>query len=410
MCISNIILLIQLQVAFSHLYSAASVGDKCTLYSDRNLINRRNVKNDVDSAVNAARRFFVIEVESRIVAAAMTELGIDEFDSTPENGPSTENWTTKEKKDYLCKLSSKIVDKYIVDEEKHKKIIATVEHLEEKQLQRLKDKTANGRYKCRFPGCEKTFSNDGKWRMVHERAHDPPVCIEEQPMLAEIYSSDIVADDMYNYQMALLEYGMVIINFLDAISEGDGARVIRNWKFLLLYFQHDKGSQKYSLEALYLMFQVYALLSPKAAHHIVWNRFAKRKHSLGGNIPLDLALEFLNRIFKDAVKKLGPNANPRSISRICNAMNFTKKLTENFDGSMVLYKRSGKHARKSCGADLKKLVNELLLQNALTKTPGRSYSFYSGIKPSLLSDFDLQKCYGWINDHKKYMILHRKAR
>ena len=119
-------------------------------------------------------------------------------------------------------------------------------------------------------------------------------------MLAEIYSSDIVADDMYNYQRALLEYGMVIINFLDAISEGDGARVIRNWKFLLLYFQHDKGSQKYSLEALYLMFQVYALLSPKAAHHIVWNRFAKRKHSLGGNIPLDLALEFLNRIFVSA--------------------------------------------------------------------------------------------------------------
>ncbi len=399
-----------MQVAFSHLYSAASAGDKCTLYSDRNLINRRNVKADVDSAVNAARRFFMMEVEARIVAAAMTELGMDEFDSTPQNGPSAENWDKKEKKDYLHKLSSRIVDKYVVDKDKHKKIAAAVGKLEEKQLQRLKDKTTNGRYKCRFPGCKKTFSNDGKWRMVHERAHDPPVCIEEQPMLGEIYSTDIVADDMYNYQRALLEYGMVIINFLDAISEGDGARVIRNWKFLLLYFQHDKGSQKYSLEALYLMFQVYALLSPKAAHHIVWNRFSKRKHSLGGNISLDLALEFLNRIFKDAVKKLGPNANPRSISRICNAMNVTKKLTENFDGSMALYKRSGKHVRKSCSDDLKKIVNELLFQDALSKMPGRSYSFYSGIKPSLLSDFDLQKFYGWINDHKKHMILHRKAR
>ncbi len=101
--------------------------------------------------------------------------------------------------------------------------------LEEKQLQRFKDKTTNGRYKCKFPGCEKTFSNDGKWLMVHERAHDPPVYIEEQPMLGEIYSTDIVADDMYNYQRALLQYGMVIINFLDAISEGDGAKVIRNW-------------------------------------------------------------------------------------------------------------------------------------------------------------------------------------
>ena len=134
-----------LQVAFSHLYSAASAGDKCTLYSDRNLVNRRNVKADVDSAVNAARHFFMMEVEARIVAAAMTELGMKEFDSTPENGPSPENWDTKEKKDYLYKLSAKIVDKYIVDKEKHEKITAAVAQLEEKQLQRLKDKTANGR-------------------------------------------------------------------------------------------------------------------------------------------------------------------------------------------------------------------------------------------------------------------------
>ena len=282
-----------------------------------------------------------------------------------------------QQKEYLDRLSSNIVDKYIVDKEKHEKITAAVEQLKERLLRRLKDNTANGRYRCRFPGCKKTFSNDGKWRMMHEQAHNPPISIVEQPMLEEIYSSYTVADDMYNYQRALLEYGMVIINFLDAISEGDGARLLRNWKFLLLYFQHDTGSQKYSLEALYLMFQVYALLSPKAAHNLIWNRFSKRKHSRGGNISLYLALEFLNRIFKGAVKKLGPNANPKSIHRICNAMNVTKKLTENFDKSMALYKRSGKHSHKSAGADLKTLVNELLSQNALTKTPGRSYGFYS---------------------------------
>ena len=340
----------------------------------------------------------------------MTELGMEEFDATAEKSPSIDNWTIKEKATYIHQLSSKIVNKYILDEEKHKKIAAAVESLEDKQLQRLKDKTADGRFKCRFPGCKKTFSNDGKWRMIHERAHDPPVSFEEQPMLVEIFDGDVVADDMYNYQRALLDYGMVVINFLDAISEGDGARVIRNWKFLLLYFHHDKRSQKYALEALYLMLQVHALLSPKAAQHLVWNRFSKRKHSLGGNISLDLQLEFLNRIFKDVVKKLGPNAKPRSISRICNAMNVTKKLTENFDGAMALCKRSGKHARKSCSGDLKKIVNELLFQKAFAKTPGRSYGAYSGIKPSIVSDFNLQKFYGWINDHKNYMILHRKAR
>ena len=93
----------------------------------------------------------------------------------------------------------------------------------------------------------KTFKSDGKWRQMHEQSHDPPVYIEEQPMLAEVYSSNDVSDDMYNYQIAFLDYGMVVMNFLDAISEGDGERVIRSWKFLLLYFQNDKGSPKYGL-------------------------------------------------------------------------------------------------------------------------------------------------------------------
>ena len=286
--------------------------------------------------------FSLLEIKARIVAAAMIELDMDEFDdANPENKSAPKFHTTKEKKEFLYKLSSTVVDKYILDSEKHKRIVSALDQLEEKQLQKLKDWTVDGRHKCRFPGCEKTFQSDGKWQQMHEQSHDPPVYIEEQPMLAEVYSSNDVSDDMYNYQMAFLDYGMVVMNFLDAISEGDGERVIRSWKFLLLYFQNDKGSPKYALEALYLMFQVYALLSPKASHQIIWNRFSKRNQSRGGNIPLDLTLEFLNKVFKGAVKKLGPNANQRSINRICRAMGVTRKLTEKFDSSMALYKSLG---------------------------------------------------------------------
>ena len=341
----------------------------------------------------------------------MKELGIEELEEMSQCVPHQfESWTKAKKKEYLEELAATIVDKYILDKAKHKKIALATSQLEEKQLQRLKDMTSNGRYKCRFPGCNKTFRSDGKWRHTHEQSHNPPVNIEEQPLLTEIHE-DVTADDMYNYQKSLLEYGMVILNFFDAISEGDGARVIRNWKFLLLYLHHDgQSSNKYALEALYMMFQIYALLSPKAAHDLVWNRFSKRKQKLGGNISLDLALEFLNRIFKDVVKKLGPNASTKSINRICHAMGVTKQLTENFDSSMLLYKRSGKHMRRSEKADMTKIVRELVSQDALTKIPGRSYGFYSNFKPTLLHDFDIQKFYNWINDHKGYMILHRKAR
>ena len=42
-------------------------------------------------------------------------------------------------------------------------------------------------------------------------------------------------DDMFNYQCSFLEYGMLILNFFDAIKEGDGKRTFRCWKFQLPY-------------------------------------------------------------------------------------------------------------------------------------------------------------------------------
>ncbi|KAJ7389081.1 hypothetical protein OS493_033663 [Desmophyllum pertusum] len=47
-----------LDVAFTHMYNVSSAVDKCTMFSDRTLINRRNVKGDVSAAANPCRRFF----------------------------------------------------------------------------------------------------------------------------------------------------------------------------------------------------------------------------------------------------------------------------------------------------------------------------------------------------------------
>ena len=148
------------------------------------------------------------------------------------------------------------------------------------------------------------------------------------------------------YQKALLDYGMLILNFLDAIAEGDG-EFFRCWKYFLMYLKHQgRSSTKYALEGLYLMFQVHALLSPRAAHRLVWNRSVKNKRG-SSNIPLDLMLEFYNRIIKEAVKKLGPGASAKS---------------------------------------------------------------YAHVKPSIISGLNLQQLYQWINEHKSFMIFYRRAR
>ena len=151
------------------------------------------------------------------------------------------------------------------------------------------DMTDDGRYKCRYPGCKATFAFNGRCRRTHEGKHNPPVNVPEDNPTVDLFFEDdpSQSDDMYNYQKSLLEIGMLIMNIQDAISEGEGGRVVRCWKFLLLYLKHDNGSQKYSLEVLYLMFQINGILSPRSAYQLIWNRFTKLRHGHAGHISLD---------------------------------------------------------------------------------------------------------------------------
>ena len=370
------------------------------------------MKSDVSAAANACRRFFILEVEARVVAATLNVLGMSKLCERPTQNAipnGLENDSPKsEKKAYLHKVASLVVDLFIVDKKRNQEIEQSCLHLDEEQKKNVVN--SDGRYMCRHPGCQKTFAHDGKKRREHEEQHNPPVTKPETVKKDEKETVLNDGDDMLAYQRSLLEYGVLLLNFWDAISEGDGQRVVRCWKFFLLYLKHDNGSSKYSLEALYLMFQIYALLSPRSSHQLMWNRFIKNKSGMGGNIPLDLQLEFFNKAVKEAIKKLGPAASQKSLDRICHSLRTTMELMANFDNNLLVRKRSGDHIKQSTKGDLEKIVKELLEQKAFTYKRDRRYTHYRNVAPSLLSGFNMQKMYSWINQHKKFMILNRRAR
>ena len=58
-------------VAFGYFYNPSAISDQCTLYADRNLINRRNVVEEVKKNFDACKQFFNLEIEARVVAAAL---------------------------------------------------------------------------------------------------------------------------------------------------------------------------------------------------------------------------------------------------------------------------------------------------------------------------------------------------
>ena len=171
------------------------------------------------------------------------------------------------------------------------------------------------------------------------------------------------------------------------------------------------SSRKYCLEALYIGCQIHALLSPKDAHSLIWNRFHKSKSSQGGNIPLDLMLEHYNNVMKNVIHLLGSNStNTKAVDRFAKALTVNEQLLGGFDTSCNVRKRSGKHTQENAAKDLQKIVKELVKEEALTYKKGRKYKAYNGMNASLLDDFNWHSLYAWIEEHKRNISLNRSAR
>ena len=390
-----------------HFYKSGC-NDRCTLGSDKVLINRRNVVTEVKKRYAATKKFLQVELEARILAATLTTLCIEGLDDEPDEDvlPSAlKNASKPDKRKFLNNLAGNIVDTFVQNKEMVAQVLQAKVDLEE-EISKLV-KTTDGKFRCREPTCPKKFQFNGKRKSDHEqKAHG--IITPEVTRATNSTNSD----DMYNYQCSLLEYLMLLGNFQDAVSEGDGSRITRCWKFFLLYLKADgASSRKYCLECLYLLFQINCLLSPRESYRLVWNRSVKRKTGLGGNIPIDLAMEHYIRVVKLLKRKLGPNQNNTStLQRYMKAISFTKVLLEDFDESTGIIQRSGKHTKRSSANDRKKIVEELMSCKAFTPDPKRKYAVFKDFKSSLLADFDFHGFYSWIDQHKKDVEKRRKAR
>ena len=166
------------KVAFKNFYNTKSAGDKCTLYSDRNLINRRNVRENVDAAVNPCRKFFELEIKARLIASAVHELGMNNLSDSPTGEfcqPNLPEASDIEKKEYLHKVASRVVDSYVIRRENVESIFNSLLAAEEDEASNRRNQTDDGRFICNFPGCGKTFKVNGKRLRDHESTHNPPI-------------------------------------------------------------------------------------------------------------------------------------------------------------------------------------------------------------------------------------------
>ena len=124
--------------------------------------------------------------------------------------------------------------------------------------------------------------------------------------------------------------GCFYMEFVDAIREGDGGRVLRCWKYMAVMFSNS-GNRNYACEAANLLIQYYYILSPRQASQLLWSRFVNTHGRPGRNIPVDLHMEHLNKVAKGAIGQLGSNKSTKAIERIGRAMGTLSPVLENFD-------------------------------------------------------------------------------
>ena len=96
-----------------------------------------------------------------------------------------------------------------------------------------------------------------------------------------------------------------------------------------------------------------------------------------------------NNTIKNVIRWLGPNStNQKAVDRFAKALTVNKKLLDKYDQNYRLRGRSGKHSVTSVAKNLGTIVECLMKNDVLTSKKQRKYLYFTGIRQSLLDDFD----------------------
>lgn len=213
-------------------------------------------------------------------------------------------------------------------------------------------------------------------------------------------------DGVFNYASTVLSDGLLLLEFKDAIREGDGLRILRCWKVFLMYFTYARH-KNYQHEAFHTLSLVSATASPRIASQITWGRVVNVNGGVGHNVPLDLHMEHLNRTVKDYVASLGANVAERSILQCGKSVGGIKTITDQFDKQNCITKPIGTHSTPKLDGDRATIIKELSTESRVFDyIPGRQHSSFSGIKPNIADCVDKQKLVNLL--HRKKVELQKK--
>ena len=376
-----------LQMLFDYLYKSQSVGDLGTLYQLKTRLNRKDVCDKVNKSYHGCEAFFNSVVDGYIVYAAMVFFGMASPNSTPNSNQLEPGATSQTQ---LFDAVEKLVEKYVLLEAQPAAVLFTdIQQSEHPQI-----------FTCRYPDCNREYQHE-KRRNNHEvTVHGLKITNHEQNERSPPDPRN--EDGIFNYSHNIVKTGLLFKDFQDAIKEGDGGRVEYLWKFMMLLFKVS-GKTKYALAAVRLHAQLHALLTPKEARSLRWNRTVNLKGGVGRNIAIDQAMEHCVRDTKQLMYGQGANLSFKVAQTYSRASDDVKSIMNNFDQTTNVRRESTKHKRGE-DSDITTIVNILKEIEAFCEVPGRTHSNVGSIPKDPISVLDFADLNAWLTKHKKNWV------
>ena len=204
-------------------------------------------------------------------------------------------------------------------------------------------------------------------------------------------------DHILNYSKNALALCFIAQNFLDARKRGDGERIYRMYKYLLLYFKLD-GRHKYSFQSLHFLAQINFLLPPALSHELKWNRFVNNLGKPDSNVELDRELEHRNKYVKADLHEYQGKITDQSIKRCSRSYDASQKIIANFDEVSYTNTPSGKHTVPDWKNDVVELAKQYTGANIFKFIDGRFHSSFPDYPKSYLMRTDVAKIKSWMYD------------
>ncbi|XP_070546984.1 uncharacterized protein [Ptychodera flava] len=361
------------KVIWKHLYSTSSSRDIGTLYAARNALKAHNVSSTPSKDFYASAELLNKFTDAYLVSGALHHFGLKDVNSSPTRNKFEDNPDSKsDVKQYILSEARTFVDNYVMTK---------VPELTQEQQS----------LKCKY--CEQEFVQPVSLKQ-HEQFHIQ-FAEDIQPYSTSTGTVHFTQDKVFNYTHTTLMLCLLRRNHDNAIHMGDGARIVRLYKYFLLFYKVS-GCPKYAYATLELLCQTMCLLSERKAYQLTWNRSVNYQGQIDTNHPMDLDIEHDNKSFKNDVTSHRGVITQRIIDRVSRSLDTTDRIVRNYNAISKVHHPSGKHTSKNTEGDVLILVKQFEDLKLYDFIAGRQHSAFPNINGNPLKNLKMTDFKQWI--------------